>query len=130
MCPLLQGYSLAVKYNAYDTFCSPMLLVHLTTHFCMQQQNAWPDLQPYQKGSNKNTKENSNKPSDMKSGDAVKAVPNSCLHLASHLQLGKIVVMSLHFAPVLLDKIELAVILGVEVTEMAIPSINSSSCDF
>lgn len=57
----------------------------------------------------------------MKDGDTVKAVPDSGLHLASRLRSGEPAVMSLRCAPVLLDEVELAVVLGVEVADMAAP---------
>jgi hypothetical protein len=57
-------------------------------------------------------------PSDLKKGDTVKGLPDSALHFTSCLRAGSDAIMCFGPAPVLLNEVELAMVFGVEVTDV------------
>ena len=57
----------------------------------------------------------------MKEGDGIKALPDSPLHILNALFSGGDAISGLGCTPELLNEVELAMILGVEVAQMATP---------
>jgi len=61
-----------------------------------------------------------NSPPNMKERDIIKALNNIPLHLVNHCCMLCHTEMQLGHSPVLLDKVELAVILGVKIADVAV----------
>ena len=58
---------------------------------------------------------------DLNEGNTVKALLDGLLHIANCLHSGKHTVLGLHCSPILLNEIEFAMVLGIEIAQVATP---------